>query len=57
MVTIPVSMYQSVVSSIAQMSDGRGQQAPVQIAMAPNSDLNDAIQVSADTAYHQALQC
>ena len=47
MVTIPVSMYQTVVSSIAQMSEGRGQQgAPVQIAMTPNSDLSDAIRVT-----------
>ena len=47
MVTIPVSMYQTVVSSIAQMNEGRSQQgAPVQIAMTPNSDLGDAIQVS-----------
>ena len=43
MVTIPASMYQTVVSSINAQQAQQG--APVQIAMAPNSDLSDAIQV------------
>ena len=36
MVTIPVSMYQTVVTSIAQLQES--QQQGVQIAMAPNSE-------------------
>ena len=43
MVTIPVSMYQTVV---AQMNDGRAHNAPVQLAMTPNSELSDTIQVN-----------
>ncbi len=46
MVTIPVSMYQTVVSSLNQMQgQGEGGATPIQIAMAPNTELPDAIQV------------
>ena len=43
MVTIPMSTYQTVV---AQMNDGRAHNAPVQLAMTPNSELSDTIQVN-----------
>lgn len=51
MVTIPVSMYQTVVTSIAQMNEARNQQqanattTPLQIALAPNQDISEQIQV------------